>query len=48
MGNGPNDDADDDEDYDPDQDMFAGGEKSGLAVYNPDDMKKKIIERARK
>lgn len=26
--------------------MFAGGEKSGLAVQNPDDLKKKIIEKA--
>ncbi|KAI5284957.1 hypothetical protein KEM54_000928 [Ascosphaera aggregata] len=28
------------------QDMFAGGEKSGLAVHNPDDLKRKIIEKA--
>lgn len=31
-----------------DQDLFAGGEKSGLAVQNPDDLKKKIIEKAQK
>ncbi|KAL9622502.1 MAG: hypothetical protein Q9160_003178 [Pyrenula sp. 1 TL-2023] len=38
----------DDEDEDEKQDFFAGGEKSGLAVQNPDDIKKKILERARK
>lgn len=38
-----------DSDYDDDkQDMFAGGEKSALAVQNPDDLKKKILEKARK
>ena len=37
-----------DEDSEEDQDFFAGGEKSGLAVQNPDDLKKKIIEKARK
>jgi UBX domain-containing protein 1 len=38
-----------DSDYDDEkQDMFAGGEKSGLAVQNPDDLKKKILEKARK
>ena len=42
------DDDDDDDDFDSDQDLFAGGEKSGLAVHNPDDLKKKIIERAKK
>lgn len=42
------DDDDNDEDFDPDQDLFAGGEKSGLAVHNPDDLKKKIIEKAKK
>lgn len=31
-----------------DQDFFAGGEKSGLAVQNPDDIKKKIIEKAKR
>ena len=33
---------------DDDQDFFAGGEKSGLAVQNPDDIKKKIIEKAKR
>lgn len=28
--------------------MFAGGEKSGLAVQNPDDLKKRILEKAQK
>lgn len=46
------DDDDDDDDYTPsddeNQNLYAGGEKSGLAVENPDDLKKKIIERARK
>ena len=28
------------------QDFFAGGGKSGLAVQNPDDVKRKIIEKA--
>lgn len=37
-----------DDDDDEKQDLFAGGEKSGLAVQNPDDIKKKILERARK
>lgn len=40
--------SDDDEDSDSDQDLFAGGEKSGLALRNPADIKKKIIEKARK
>ena len=40
------DDSDSDEDLP--QDLFAGGEKSGLAVQNPDDIKKKIIEKAKK
>ena len=39
------DDGDDDE---VDQDFYAGGGKSGLAVQNPDDLKKKIIEKAKK
>ena len=46
------DDDDDDEDSeandDDNQNLYAGGEKSGLAVENPDDLKKKIIERAKK
>jgi UBX domain-containing protein 1 len=37
-----------DDDDDNDQDFFAGGEKSGLAVQNPDDLKKKILEKARR
>lgn len=48
VGHGHNNDDDDEEDLDPDQDFFAGGEKSGLAVHNPDDIKKKILERAKK
>ena len=40
------DDDSDDEDHNPN--MFAGGEKSGLAVQNPDDLKRKIIERAKR
>lgn len=46
------DDDDDDEDYEPEDDentnLYTGGEKSGLAVENPDDLKKKILERAKK
>lgn len=41
-GNG--DDSEDDDK----QDLFAGGEKSGLAVQNPDDLKKRILEKAQK
>lgn len=41
---GANDDSDEDEKHD----LFAGGEKSGLAVQNPDDLKKRILEKARK
>jgi UBX domain-containing protein 1 len=29
------------------QDLFAGGEKSGLAVQNPEDLKKRIVTRAK-
>ncbi|RAL01959.1 protein phosphatase regulator SHP1 [Aspergillus ibericus CBS 121593] len=36
------------EDDNVNQDFFAGGEKSGLAVQNPDDIKKKIIEKAKR
>ena len=43
-----NHEGDDSEDSDENQDLYAGGEKSGLAVENPDDLKKKIIERAKK
>lgn len=39
---------DEDSDDDEKQDLFAGGEKSGLAVKNPDDLKKKILEKAQK
>ncbi|KAL8711438.1 MAG: hypothetical protein Q9220_004096 [cf. Caloplaca sp. 1 TL-2023] len=46
-GHGHDDDSDD-SDYDPNKNLFAGGEKSGLAVQNPDDLKKKILERAKK
>ncbi|EEP79022.1 conserved hypothetical protein [Uncinocarpus reesii 1704] len=34
------------QDDDHPQNLFTGGEKSGLAVQNPDDLKKKIIEKA--
>lgn len=43
-GGGDSSDEDDMEN----QDFFAGGEKSGLAVQNPDDLKKKIIEKAKR
>jgi UBX domain-containing protein 1 len=46
LTSGANDSEDDDDDES--QDFFAGGEKSGLAVQNPDDLKKKIIEKAKK
>lgn len=44
---------DDSDSDDHDQDMYAGGDKSGLAIQNPgkngaEDLKKKIIEKARK
>lgn len=39
-------DDDDGDDDDEDQDFFAGGEKSGLAVQNPDDIRRKIVQRA--
>lgn len=35
-----------DEDDTENQDFFAGGGKSGLAVQNPDEVKRKIIEKA--
>ena len=41
-------DGDDSDDGDDNQNLYTGGEKSGLAVSNPDDMKKKILERAKK
>jgi UBX domain-containing protein 1 len=37
-----------DENDDDKQNLFAGGEKSGLAVKNPDDLKKRILEKAMK
>jgi UBX domain-containing protein 1 len=43
-GNGNGDNSDDDDN----QDLFAGGEKSGLAVQNPDDLRKRILEKAQK
>lgn len=41
-------DDEDGDDDDEDQDFFAGGEKSGLAVQNPDELRKKILDRARR
>lgn len=41
-------DSEDGDDDEENPDLFAGGEKSGLAVQNPDDLKRKIIERAKK
>ena len=40
--------GDGDSDDDEDQDFFAGGEKSGLAVQNPDELKRKILEKAQR
>ena len=45
-GHGQEEDGDDSDDEN--QDLFAGGEKSGLAVQNPDDLKRKIVERAQR
>ena len=46
------DEDENDEDFEPsddeNQNLYAGGEKSGLAVENPDDLKRKIIERAKR
>lgn len=47
-GAGSGDADSSEEDDNPNQDFFAGGEKSGLAVQNPDDVKKKIIEKAKR
>lgn len=44
-GGGHSDEEDDDTEN---HDLFAGGEKSGLAVQNPDDLKRKIIEKAKR
>lgn len=41
----PHDDDDEPED---DPNLFAGGEKSGLAVQNPDTLKRQILERAKR
>jgi UBX domain-containing protein 1 len=48
FGNDQHDDPNDSDYDDEKQDLFAGGEKSGLAVQNPDDLKKKILEKAMK
>lgn len=47
-GNSSHSHDDESDDDDEDQDFFAGGEKSALAVQNPDELRRKIIERARK
>ena len=54
-GRGDDDDDDDDEDFEPSDDdnpdLYAGGEKSGLAVENPgaaEKLRKKIIKKAQK
>jgi UBX domain-containing protein 1 len=47
FASGGGDDSSEEDDH-VNQDFFAGGEKSGLAVQNPDDIKKKIIEKARR
>src|SRR5690349_11093614 len=48
FSNSSNDPDSHDLDDDDKQDLFAGGEKSGLAVQNPDDIKRKILEKATK
>ena len=48
---GQGNDSDDDDDNDDEQDFYAGGEKSGLAVQNPDtaaDQVNEILNRARR
>lgn len=47
QGNAAGGDSSDGDDSD-DHDFFTGGEKSGLAVQNPDDLKRKILEKARR
>jgi len=47
-GHGHDDDDSDDSEDSEVQDFFAGGEKSGLAVQNPDELKRKILEKARR
>jgi UBX domain-containing protein 1 len=52
IGNNGEDDDDDEDETKKKRNLFAGGEKSGLAVQdpdrNPDDIKKKIIQKAMK
>ncbi|KAL9103828.1 MAG: hypothetical protein Q9163_001148 [Psora crenata] len=45
---GHDDDDDDEENDDEDPNLYTGGEKSGLAVENPNELKKKILERAKR
>lgn len=54
-GHGDDDDNDDDDDFEPSDDdnpdLYAGGEKSGLAVENPstaEKLRKKIIKKAQR
>ncbi|MDI1485752.1 MAG: protein phosphatase regulator [Ramalina farinacea] len=47
-GHGHSHSDDDDDDMDDDPNLYAGGEKSGLAVENPDDLKRKVFERAKR
>ncbi len=50
-GNGDDDDDDDEPSDDDNPDLYAGGEKSGLAVENPitaEKLRKKIIKKAQK
>ena len=54
-GHGDDDDDDDDDDFEPSDDdnpdLYAGGEKSGLAVENPntaEKLRKKIIKKAQR
>ncbi|PGH27169.1 hypothetical protein AJ80_01126 [Polytolypa hystricis UAMH7299] len=46
-GDGGGGDSSDEDDDEP-QDLFAGGEKSALAVQNPDDIRQKILEKAKR
>ena len=47
FSSGGGDDSEEEDDA-VNRDLFAGGEKSGLAVQNPDDIKRKIIEKAKR
>lgn len=47
-GHAGDDHGDGDSDSEEDQDLFAGGEKSALAVQNPDDIKRKILAKAKR